>query len=156
MFHLSTCSCLYGMCLSQVLSREWRCSWSSADRRCSNYIWGINNLIAYESASSIRDLTVIHKMTPDQLRDFYWLNLVWMMVKASILLSLDFCWISPFGHDLDCENSRSNLELTIFLRMANFQPINTKQYHNDLLERMLKITTLTFDLVFDITLNLQG
>ena len=23
---------------SQVLSREWRCSWSSADRRCSNYI----------------------------------------------------------------------------------------------------------------------
>ena len=25
---------------SQVLSREWRCSWSSADRRCCNYIWG--------------------------------------------------------------------------------------------------------------------
>ena len=24
---------------SQVLSREWRFSWSSADRRCSNYIW---------------------------------------------------------------------------------------------------------------------
>ena len=31
----------------QVLSREWICSWSSADRRCSNYIWVINNLIAY-------------------------------------------------------------------------------------------------------------
>ena len=30
----------------QVLSREWRCSWSSADRRCSNYIWVINDLIA--------------------------------------------------------------------------------------------------------------
>ena len=44
---------------SQVLSREWRCSWSSADRRCSNYIWVINNLIAYQSASYIRDLTVI-------------------------------------------------------------------------------------------------
>ena len=29
------------------LSREWRCSWSSADRRCSNYIWVINNSIAY-------------------------------------------------------------------------------------------------------------
>ena len=26
---------------------EWRCSWSSADRRCSNYIWVINNFIAY-------------------------------------------------------------------------------------------------------------
>ena len=24
---------------SQVLSREWICNWSSADRRCSNYIW---------------------------------------------------------------------------------------------------------------------
>ena len=27
--------------------REWRCSWSSADRRCSNYIWVIDNSIAY-------------------------------------------------------------------------------------------------------------
>ena len=27
--------------------REWRCSWSSADRRCSNYIWVIKNFIAY-------------------------------------------------------------------------------------------------------------
>ena len=30
---------------SQVLSREWRCRWSSADRRCSNCIWVINNLM---------------------------------------------------------------------------------------------------------------
>ena len=28
-------------------AREWRCSWSSADRRCSNYVWVIDNLIAY-------------------------------------------------------------------------------------------------------------
>ena len=41
-----------------MLSREWRCSWSSADRRCSNYIWLINNLIAHWSAPYIRDLTV--------------------------------------------------------------------------------------------------
>ena len=34
--------------------REWRCSWSSADRRCSNYIWVINNFIAYQGASYIR------------------------------------------------------------------------------------------------------
>ena len=44
-----------------MLSREWRYSWSSADRRCSNYIWVINNLIAFLSASYIRDLTVLHK-----------------------------------------------------------------------------------------------
>ena len=33
---------------SQVLSWEWRCSWSSTDRRCSNYIWVIANFIAYK------------------------------------------------------------------------------------------------------------
>ena len=31
---------------SQVLNQEWRCSWSSADRRCSNYIWVIKKNIA--------------------------------------------------------------------------------------------------------------
>ena len=32
---------------SQVLSWSWRSSWSSADRRCFNYIWVINSFIAY-------------------------------------------------------------------------------------------------------------
>ena len=41
-----------------MLSREWRCNWSSADRRCSNYIWVINNFIAYWGASYIRDFMV--------------------------------------------------------------------------------------------------
>ena len=40
------------------LSREWRCSWSGADRRCSNYIWVINNFIAYQGAPYTRGLTV--------------------------------------------------------------------------------------------------
>ena len=44
---------------NQVLSGKWRCSWSSADRRCSNYIWVIDNLIAYWRASYIRGLVVI-------------------------------------------------------------------------------------------------
>ena len=39
---------------SQVLSQEWRCSWSSA-----NYIWVINNFIAYYSAPPIRSLVVL-------------------------------------------------------------------------------------------------
>ena len=43
---------------SQVLSWEWRCSWSSADRRCSNYIWVINNFIAYYGATYVRGFTV--------------------------------------------------------------------------------------------------
>ena len=47
MFFTSSCSCLCPIQWSQVLSREWRCSWSSADRRYSDYIWVINNFIAY-------------------------------------------------------------------------------------------------------------
>ena len=44
--------------LKPVLSREWRCSWSSAHRRCSNCIWVINNSIAYQGATYIRGLTI--------------------------------------------------------------------------------------------------
>ena len=58
----SACSCLRATYWSQVLSGEWRRSWSSADRRCSNYIWLINNLNAYKGASYIRDLTVVLKL----------------------------------------------------------------------------------------------
>ena len=53
------CSCLFQIHWSQVLSREWRCSWSSTDRRCSNYIWVINNSFACKGASHIRGLVVI-------------------------------------------------------------------------------------------------
>ena len=67
MLLVSYCSCIYPIRWSQVLSWEWRCSWSSADRRCSNYIWVINNFIAYWSASNIRDFTVIKNIPrPEQ------------------------------------------------------------------------------------------
>ena len=55
MILVSSCICLCPIYWIQVLSREWRCSWSSADRRCSNYNWVINNLIAYKGAAYIRD-----------------------------------------------------------------------------------------------------
>ena len=42
-----------------MFSWEWRCSWSSAHRRCSNYIWVINIFIGYWSAIYITGLTVI-------------------------------------------------------------------------------------------------
>ena len=45
--------------LKPGVDREWRCSWSSADRQCSNHIVVIDKFIAYDSASYIRDLTVI-------------------------------------------------------------------------------------------------
>ena len=60
MFLVSSCSCLRSIHWSQVLSWEWRCSWSSADRRCSNYISVINNFTAYQGATYIRGFTVYH------------------------------------------------------------------------------------------------
>ena len=36
---------LHNIYWNQVWSGWWRCSWSSADRRCSNYIWVINCLL---------------------------------------------------------------------------------------------------------------
>ena len=53
-----SCSCLCPIHRSQVLSREQRWSWSSADRRCSNYIWVINNFFTHKGASYITDIKV--------------------------------------------------------------------------------------------------
>ena len=55
---VSSCSCLCPIYWSQALSLEWRCSWSNADRRCSNYICVINNLIA-SGATYIRGLRLV-------------------------------------------------------------------------------------------------
>ena len=70
MFLVSAYTCFCATYWSQVFSGEWRCSWSSADRRCSNNIWVISNLIAYKSASYIRDLTVI-----------LYENCIWIIIK---------------------------------------------------------------------------
>ena len=59
MILLSSCSCFCPIHWSQLLSRQWRCSWGSADRWCSNYIWVISKFIAYQGASYIRDMTVL-------------------------------------------------------------------------------------------------
>ena len=57
---VSSCRCLCSIHWHQVLRRKWRCSWSSAGRRCSNYIWVINNLIAYKGAAYIRSVIVLN------------------------------------------------------------------------------------------------
>ena len=59
MFLVSSCCCLCPIHWYQVLGWEWGCSWSSADRRCSNYFWVINNVIAYLGAAYIREFTVL-------------------------------------------------------------------------------------------------
>ena len=61
MFLVLSCSCLCPIHWSQVLSLEWKCSWSSANRQCSNYIWVINNFIAFWGASYIRGFMVYYR-----------------------------------------------------------------------------------------------
>ena len=41
---------------------EWRCRWSSADRRCCNYIWVINNLSPTEVPLILEVWRYIHPM----------------------------------------------------------------------------------------------
>ena len=53
---------------SQVLSWEWSCIWSTVHRRCSNYIWVINNIIAYLGATYIGGLTVIANVATNNVQ----------------------------------------------------------------------------------------
>ena len=101
---VSSCSCLYSIRWSQVLSREWRCSWSSADRRCSNYIWVIDNLIAYKSASYIRDLTVVIIVRHALIATRFWVVVICPIIKC--LTVLEFSFIS--------------FDLCLFITIFNF------------------------------------
>ena len=54
------------------ISRGWRCSWSSADRQCSNYIWVINNYIAYLCTTYIGGLMLVLRLTPNREHSCGW------------------------------------------------------------------------------------
>ena len=97
MFLLSSCIYHCPIHWNQGLSREWRCSWSSVHRRCSNYVWVINAYIAYKDATYIRGLMVD-----------------WNMQTLSVLLAL--CegkpWVNTSGFP---SQTACNMELLCFL-----------------------------------------
>ena len=104
-----SCSCLYPIRWSRVLSWEWRCSWSSTDRRCSNYIWVINNLIAYLSAPYIRDLTVCSKIT------WFIHNEKWIQVQVQVkVLLLVFCCYLWIGQKRHVHAMRYNFKIYLY------------------------------------------
>ena len=51
-------SCFVPIHWNQMFSQDWRCSWTNACMRGSNYIWVISIFIAYWATSYIRGLTV--------------------------------------------------------------------------------------------------
>ena len=87
---VSFCSCHCPMHWSQALSPEWRCSWSSGDGLCSNYIWVINKFIAYWSASYITGFTVFELWLSHQLR--WLLGALYAPSKQ-----LNWCWSNIYG-----------------------------------------------------------
>ena len=86
MFLVSTYSCPCRIHWSQVLSRTRRCTWSSADRCCSNYIWVINSFIAYWGVTYIRCIAVY---TSDNIY-IYWFPCKRILPITSRLTYVDF------------------------------------------------------------------
>ena len=92
MFLISSCSCFYPIHRSQLLSWEWRCNWSSADRRCSNYISVMNNFIAYKGVPYIRDL--IGVVSIKTIHEKLWIKSIFNKVNFFVTLNLSN-WMAP-------------------------------------------------------------
>ena len=88
MFLVSSCSCFCLIYWSHVLSREWRCSWSSADRRCSNYMWVINKFIAYQGVAYIRGLTVLSTMGESEM-NWKFQSIMFQVIRMKPLSTTD-------------------------------------------------------------------
>ena len=72
-----------------MLIWEWRCSWSSADRRCSYYIRVINNFIVNSVVSYIRGLKVHHELC---LTKVTWKGVPSALVSIPIAVTTRCAW----------------------------------------------------------------
>ena len=112
MFLVSSCICLCPIHWSRVLCQEWRCSWGSTDRRCSNYIWVINNFIAYWGVAYIRGFTIVY------LRIYVSLSLS-ELTKLTIRTSnsddtkWEHIWLPP-GIDTESAQNKGKLQKLLF------------------------------------------
>ena len=113
MFLVSSCSCLRSIHWSQVLSRERRCNWRSADRRCSNYIWVMNNFIAHSGATYIRGFTVIRFESRNPCTRNYCLQFILQNLKTHLYGGI----IISIGPD----DGRTRLMITPFIGWARTQ-----------------------------------
>ena len=125
MFFVPSCSCLCPIHWSQVLSWEWRCSWSSANRRCSNYSWVsalhqllgsnsvINNFIACRGATYITGLTVCARMHMAvwAISGYVWSGLCWVINIALLQVVIrQFISVYKKGRHVNCHLANGNVE----------------------------------------------
>ena len=112
MFLVSSRSCLCPIDWSQVLSREWRGSWSSADRRCSNYIWMINKFIGCWGALYIRGLRVR-------------IILILSILLQAMIITSFYYIINTFGYILNLEeiyiSCQHNLGIPLMPRCCSIE-----------------------------------
>ena len=126
MFFDSACSCLRTIYWSQVFSGEWRCSWSGANRRCSNYIWVINNFIPYSSVPYIRDLTVNGMLgfrpLLESLQSFLLVFLI-QIIQIRKEKWTKFC-MSNFTFQINTKVWSRHLDLHIFIAVNSMDKIS--------------------------------
>ena len=167
MIIVSSCSCLWQIHWShQVLSWEWRCSWGSADRRCSNYIWVINNFIAHWGAAYIKGLTVfrmhllIHSkgvMVDQSLTrlDFEHVKAIVRklnMISDAMIYTYAYTYIYKLiwhSHDLRfCCNFNTLVDEKMLNAITMFQPFATKS--------VLHLINYAFSHVYNIVLPISA
>ena len=119
---ISSCSCLCPIDWNQVLNRECRCSWSSAHKRYSKYIWVINNFISYYGVTYIRGFTVLICLWGQQLECF---------LAATKQL---YKWYFPSV----CLSVRPSVRPSVRLSVTPFSPC----YHDRITIKFLGVITM--------------
>ena len=68
--------------------RNWRCYWSSAGRRCFNYIWVINNFMAHQGATYIRDFSgmLVRRISIHDVLFICFVRFHWLVLYSSLCL----------------------------------------------------------------------
>ena len=131
MLLVSSCSCLFPIHWSQVLSREWRCSWSSTDRRCSNCIWVMNKLITYWAAY-IRRLTVFAFTIRSRHWDDKALKALFVKDKDPFILHIDIVNTTA-ADDQSCQGVRSVYFWFSFSKYSSLSIVWSKQWHDNII-----------------------
>ena len=100
---------------SAALSREWRCSWSSADRRCSNYI--------EQQFNCLLKCALYYRLEGRGHESKYWITFCLRMPKDKrLLFTVIFHWRKYPGTNRDKCLVKCLWSLEIVLLNRNTEP----------------------------------
>ena len=113
---------------SQVSNREWRYSRSSADRPCFNYIWVINNPIAYWDASYIRGFTV-YCFWEAYVINAAMFNTSWILIPFMMVMCVWIVFYRPWQQVVFFAFDHGSIYITVN-KMCHFS-VNLDSKYND-------------------------